>query len=118
MFEDDHGNPACIPVPKLNATVRAKASCENASALLLWRQLSLFGKNLRSDRQSPLRKVSFVGDTLQATTDQYVRRVGRPKKEWVKSVMTEACRLTGGIPDLMSYVQNESQWKHLIATQA
>ena len=61
-----------------NADVRAKASCQSASALLLRRQLSFFGKVARADSHNPIRKVSLVGNSLRPTTDQYVVDPGTP----------------------------------------
>ena len=75
-----------------NEAVRQRAGWKPISELIFSRQLVMLGKILQSGHGCPLRKVSFVGDTLRPATDQYVRRVGRPRAEWVPRVLEEARR--------------------------
>ena len=57
--------------------------------------LQLFGKVLRADNQHPLRLACFVPYTLLPVTDQYVRRVWHPSKEWVREFIQESSALFG-----------------------
>ena len=59
-----------------NKSVYEQAGCPPFSQMLRQRQLILPGKILSSATSNPLRSVSFVGNTVMPTTDQYVRRVG------------------------------------------
>ena len=79
-----------------NAEVLGRASHRPASALLLQAQLALLGKIIRSGEDSVLRSVSFIGDTLRSATNRYIRRVGRPRKEWIQTVLDEALRRVRG----------------------
>ena len=67
-----------------NAAVLTTAAYPLATKLLLKRRLQLFGKILRLPSVHPLRVAYFIPSTLTPVADQYVRRVGRPSKEWVK----------------------------------
>ena len=99
-------------------TVRSQAGWKTASKLLLERQLIFLGKVLRTSSDSVLRKVCFIPDTLQPSTSRYVRRVGRPRKEWMSSVLPEAYRVAGGGHRLQAAVQDELQWKRNVRALA
>ena len=73
-----------------NAEVRRQAHCHAATDLLLHRQLLLFGKAFRSPLDSPMHSNSFIPGTLQPVTNAYVRRVGRPRHEWITEVRNKA----------------------------
>ena len=94
-----------------NKAVLERAKAEAASDQLLKRQLLLLGRVARAPEDSPMRVASFIPQTLEPATNRYVRRVGRPRVEWVPLVLREAMRLTGGISEFKQQVQNARAWK-------
>ena len=99
-----------------NAAVLQKAGHPLATDLLAKRQLHLFGKVLRSNSCSPLKKVSFIPGTTTAATDRFVRRVGRPRKEWVREVRALACKHFGCMDSTenVKVVANPKAWKRAV----
>ena len=97
-----------------NEQVREKADMKSASKQLREQQLIFLGKVLRSDLDSVLQTVSFTSGTLQPTTSRYIRRVGRPRKEWIAEVLPEALRLAGGEANLKNIVQQTAYWKRMV----
>ena len=90
-------------------------------ALLVLRtmQLELLGKVIRSPEESLLRSVSFISGTLQTATSRYIRRVGRPRKEWVTTVLPEALRRTHGSSQQLEHLAGDpSQWKYFLRSGA
>ena len=82
--------PAAYVSRVSNESVFSKAGVSAASRVLLQRQLIYLGKPMRAPVGDPLRDVSFIGNTLAPATGQYVRRVGRPRTEWVPTVVYQA----------------------------
>ena len=76
-----------------NKDVLGKAGHQAASEMLRRRRLQLLGKIFRQPAPHPLRKACFIGDTSGLATDQYIRRRGRPAKEWTKLTLDDARRL-------------------------
>ena len=99
-----------------NEQVRKKAGLESASKQLREQQLIFSGKILRSSSDSVLQTVSFTPGTLQPTTCRYIRRVGRPRKEWIAEVLPEALRIAGGEQNLKNIVQQTAYWKRAVKT--
>jgi len=99
-----------------NETVRQRAGCRCFSQLLVDRQLMLLGTVLRSPEQSPLQTVSFTPGTLQPATSRYVRRVGRPRKEWVPTVLSSAYQLASQ-GQLLTTAGSEADWKQLVRSR-
>ena len=97
-----------------NETVREKAASKSASKQLREQQLIFLGKVLRSDEDSVLQTVSFIPGTMQPTTCRYIRRVGRPRKEWMAEVLPDALRIVGGEQNLKRIVQQSAQWKRVV----
>ena len=97
-----------------NVRVLAATGHTKASDLLVQRQLVLFGKALRAPVGSPLRSASFIASTWQPVTGQYVRRVGRPRKEWITTVMSEACQRFGTMPQVIALAAEEAAWKRTV----
>ena len=97
-----------------NKVVLERAQVEAASTQLLKRQLLLLGRVARSPEDSPMRVASFIPQTLEPATNRYVRRVGRPRMEWVPQVLREAARLTGGMTEFEQKVQEQSVWKDVV----
>ena len=94
--------------------MRQQAGWKSASTLLLEKQLLLLGKVLREDVEGPLHHVSFIPGTVQPATSRYVRKVGRPRKEWISSLLPEAYRVAGGLMNLETAVQDKLYWKRLV----
>lgn len=101
-----------------NATVRQQADWKSASSLLLERQLVFLGKVVREDADGPLHRVSFIPGTDQPATSRYVRKLGRPRKEWISSLMPEAYRVAGFPLNLDAAVQNKACWKRMVKSRA
>ena len=59
-------------------------------------------------------KVSFIPNTSIAATELYVRRVGRPRKEWIKEVMCAAINLFGSHSNVIDLAKEEYCWKSAI----
>ena len=78
-----------------NVDVLQQARHMSASMLLQKQQFQLLGKFLGTPEGHPLRVASFIPGSLQPAMDHYVRRRGRPKKEWVPEIMANAMRLFG-----------------------
>ena len=96
-----------------NIEVRRRAGLTAASHRLCQQQLIIFGKIMRSDTDGPLKQASFIPGTLQSTTDRYVRRVGRPRKEWIPTVLQNARRVVGN-GSLEESCTNAQSWKKVV----
>ena len=97
-----------------NAVVMQPTNHMKASELLLQRQLALFGRVLRAPPGSHLKTASFVGDTWLPTTSQYIRKVGRPRKEWVPTIMAEACQRFGNMCRVTELAADPATWKQRV----
>ena len=97
-----------------NAEVRRQAHCHAATDLLLHRQLLLFGKAFRSPPDSPMHSNSFIPGTLQPVTNAYVRRVGRPRREWITEVRNKAFQFVGDHREIARLVHNPFVWRHAV----
>lgn len=75
-----------------NERVWHRAGHPQATELLRTRQLRLLGKVLRAPIGSPLQVPSLIPGTTTPATERYVRRVGRPRKEWIGEIMAFASR--------------------------
>jgi len=89
-----------------NGAVRSQVAWKSASTLLL--------EVLRLEDASPLRTCCFVAGTLEPRTCHYIRKVGRPRKEWLTDVLPQARRAAGGAHLLQAAVQNKLQWKRCV----
>ena len=98
-----------------NEQVLRQADTRKASELLSKAQLGQLGKVLRSSSTSPLFKVSFFGHCWQPAVNRFVRRVGRPRKEWVPEVLANGIRLAGGLEELINLLSAEGAvWRHFL----
>jgi hypothetical protein len=93
-----------------NKEVLRRAGHVQASELLLQTQLGLLGKVLRAPATSQLRTSALTPGTLQPATARFVRRVGRPRKEWIPLVIAEAHRRAGH-NDLQDLALDPLRWK-------
>ena len=90
-----------------NAAVLAKACHLRATDITRKKRLQLFGKILRSEAQHPLRRACFIPNTLIPVTEQFVRRVGRPCKEWVPELIQEAAVCFGSLDAASALAQHK-----------
>ena len=93
-----------------NKEVLRRARHKLATEILLEQQLSQLGRVLRSHPNSPLRSSSLYGGTLQPLVSHYIRRIGRPNKEWMPTILAEAARRAGGYFMLPDLAQNCHTW--------
>ena len=98
-----------------NASVLRKAGHTKASDLLRKKRLQLFGKVLRVDAMHPLRRACFIPKTFIPVTECFVRRVGRPSKEWITEVMQEARALFGNMEGASAVAQNKMAWNRALS---
>ena len=83
-----------------------------ATGLFLKRQLLMLGRVLRSPEGHPLRAASLApGHILRPATEQYVRRVGRPCKEWIPFVFGEATRICGSLALVQALATDVQKWR-------
>ena len=97
-----------------NAIVRSIADHPSASSVLQQHQLQMLGRILRTTSAAPLSAVSFMPGTLRPATCRYIRRVGRPRKEWIPSVLQEAYRRNDGRVDLEAAAASPKHWKEAV----
>ena len=97
-----------------NATVLREAGHLPATTLLLRKHLLLLGKVMRAPEGHPLKTASFIPGTLRPATDRFVRRVGRPRVEWVNQVKDKALAISGSHEELQRLAADPEGWKKLI----
>ena len=93
-----------------NATVLQRAEHPAASSGLLQCQLRRLGKVLGCEDGEPRKDVSLVPGQLRSATDRYARRVGRPSKEWIPSVLGAAFAYCNGVTRLLEVAADEKAW--------
>ena len=98
-----------------NATVLHKAAHPLASDLLRKKRLQLFGKILRADATHPLKRACFIPNTFVPVTELYIRRIGRPSKEWIKEVVQEAVSFFGSMETASGNAQSKLTWNSALA---
>ena len=94
-----------------NAAVLHRARCNAASDMLVRTTPALlFGKVLRSPLDHPLHISAFIPGALQPATSMYVRRVGRPRQEWVSEVSSRVFEYFGGHHEVTRLVHDPAVW--------
>ena len=91
--------PVCV-------CVLQRAGCQAAAAVLLKRRLLLFGKVLRYPVEHPMHQTSFIPGTLLSATGRYIRRVGRPRREWISEVRNKTFEFCDRHRELTGLAQN------------
>ena len=86
-----------------------------ATALLQKRQLHFLGKVLRALEGHPLRRASFTPDTNWPLTERYIRRLGRPCKEWLRTTLELAYAIFDGRGDVNDCAADKKAWEAQIA---
>ena len=82
---------------------------------LLKQQLLLYGKIACAPDSDALRKLTFCDGSLQAASDKYVRRVGRPMHEWAKQLHGIVLKVVG-TRNVKDTVYGETSWKFAVNT--
>jgi len=93
-----------------NASVLATAGCKPISEILRLRRLQQYGKLSRASSDNPIKFVCFIPGSTRPATDRYVRRVGRPAKEWVKEVQQDISSLFGSLHAATALMGSKCQW--------
>ena len=70
----------------------------------------LLGKVIRAPESNPLRSVSFAPGRWLPATDRYVRRQGRPSKEWIPEVLKLSWRIFGSMQKVEELSANAQAW--------
>ena len=70
-----------------NVEVYRRSGHIPATKILAEIQLQMLGKIRQSPQRSQLHAATFMAGTTRSACDQYVRRVGRPRKEWLTTVL-------------------------------
>ena len=94
-----------------NVTVLKRADHLTATSLLTKQQLLMLGKALRAPQDSLLHRAAVVPGTLVPATSRYIRRTGRPRKEWVPSVMQQAHQQNSSGQDLLCLSHDVAAWR-------
>ena len=97
-----------------NAEVLRRSHMSSALELLAQQQLTQLGKVLRAPQDSALHHTSLIPGTLQPATSRYVRRRGRPHKEWIPTVLSEAFRRKQPNEQLYDLAQDSRAWKGFV----
>ena len=97
-----------------NVEVLRRAGMKSATDLLTAQQLMQLGKVLRAPKESALHHTSLIPGTLQTATARYVRRRGRPRKEWTTTVLAEAYKRKRGGEQLEEIAQDVRAWKEFV----
>ena len=93
-----------------NVCVLSKASHTLATKLLNKRRLQLFGRILRCPEGHALKLAAFIPNTDTPATERYVRRVGRPSKEWVKEAIDDTALLFGSLDAAKPLAMQKVTW--------
>ena len=73
----------------------------------------MLGKVIRLPFQHPLHNVSF-DSCFRPATDHYIRRKGRPHKEWIPDVYKSALRLAGSLDGIHAANVNKLSWSDFL----
>ena len=94
-----------------NAEVLRRAGVRKATEFLVQQQLMQLGNVLRAAPSTALHYTSLIPGTLQPATSRFIRRRGRPHKEWIPSVLPEAFRRMQPHEQLHELAQDRGAWK-------
>eukprot|EP00959_Pyramimonas_sp_CCMP1952_P230199 4812766-Pyramimonas_sp.AAC.1 len=89
-----------------NDLMRARTGQPPLTAILLQRQLALYGKAARESAGDPLRDSVFIPGTLTPVADAFARKVGAPRLEWAKFLGPPAHGACGEGDRLQDLVQD------------
>ena len=94
--------------------MEAAQAALKATQALQKRRPQIFGHIMRTPLEHPMRSACFISGTLWPATEQYVRRVGRPRKEWVKQTISECAALFGSLDAAVALAKDKGTWNKLI----
>ena len=97
-----------------NAEVLRRAHYRAATDLLLQRQVLLFGKVLRCPRDHVMHQTALIPGTMQPATDRFIRRVGRPRREWISEIRKQAFEVLGGHREVARLVYDPVVWRRSV----
>ena len=86
-----------------NQTVLERAGKQPIAKKLLKQQLLLYGTVARAAENDELRKRTFIQGTTMPATQQYVRKVGRPRNEWAGQLRSKELQITADIHDAANW---------------
>ena len=72
------------------------------------------GKVFRAPSGHPLRSCCFIGSSTHPASEQFVRRVGRPNKDWTSEVLKDVVLLFGSIAGASDIAQDARRWRHAL----
>ena len=93
-----------------NKEVLSRAGHRPAIELLRKKRLQLFGKVLHAPEGHLLRTSCFMPGTTMPATDRYVRRIGRPSKEWARELIADSCALFGTLEAAQQAATDKVTW--------
>ena len=91
-----------------------RAGMKSATELLTEQQLMQLGKVLRAPQDRASHHTSVIPGTLQTATARYVRRRGRPRKEWATTVLAEAYKRKRQGELLEEIAQDGRAWREFV----
>ena len=96
-----------------NKIVFQRAGVLPLTEQLAKRQLSLLWKVAQSGTGGPLRRHTFVGNSLEPYIRHYIRKVGRPRTNWTELVLKDGAVRFGSEAALLRCIRlsSEVQWK-------
>ena len=97
-----------------NAEVLRRAGVKLATNVLAEQQLTQLGKVLRAPQTSALHTTTLTAGTLQPATSYFIRRRGRPRKEWATIVLQEAFKRKQLHEDLYEVASNRRAWRTIV----
>jgi len=103
------GVPSAYVSRVSNKTVLDSAGVLPFSAQVLRKQLLLLGKVAFSPQNSPLRKDVFADSSLRPQIGRYIRRVGRPRQDWLTEVWKAGASKLGGDMRMRALLQSQEQ---------
>jgi len=107
------GIPSAFMSRVSNKTVYQRAQTLPLSEQILKRQLILLGKVARSPEHSPLRQDVFIDDGFLPQIGRYIRRVGRPRQNWLTEVWNAGVQRFGSAGRLEDLLQDPSDQAQL-----
>ena len=96
-----------------NVEVLRRAGCRPLTEILLNQQLLLLGRALRAPTAAPLHSCAFVPGTDRPLVSHYIRRVGRPRKEWAPTVLDAARSRSQTATSLWQLSSDTAKWRQI-----
>ena len=76
-----------------NLKVLEQAGEVSLDKQLLQSQLILYGRVVRAPDTDPIRKLTFIAGTTEPATNEFVRKVGRPRNTWAAMLQKECFKM-------------------------